>query len=333
MDKKLKRVISEYQASVRSAVELMHRSGIPLPITARDWERTKIPYEGKLDGGVSYRKHGIGCQVDLPTGSVDFDFGGVGEINGFDLWRLTEFVDGETAKYGFESEGAIKRGFEAAVKSGELVLRENSLFYLTHTERILATEINRDAPNDLLPHYDQDEVVALNVHSFLAANLMLKNYRKLSSKLEKNKYLSQKDEVEFRIYFCTWLGFLYATCERFIKPDMSALLKERRPESFAELVPQSDKITRKINVHWDALRKFRNNVFHTRKDVKTIFLFAADEDDRLSWAHEIHAEFAGFFSMYRILCEEHYLTHDRFGESQMRKLSAKRRARRFNGQV
>ncbi|MFS2135774.1 DUF6896 domain-containing protein [Duganella sp. Dugasp56] len=330
MDKKLKRLISDYQTSVRSAVELMHRSGIPLPITAGGWVRTDIPYEGELDGGVSYRKHGTGCQVDLPTGSVDFDFGSIGEINGFDLWRLTEFVDGEIAKYGFESEDAIKRSFEAAVRSGELALRENNLFYLTHAERLLATEINRDTPNDLLPHYDQDEVVALNVHSFLAADLMRKNYRKLASKLDKNKYLSQKDEVEFRIYFSTWLGFLYATCERFIKPDMSELLKERRPESFGELVPQSGEITRKIKLHSNALRKFRNNVFHTREDVKPIMLFAADDAGRLSWAGELHAALAGFFSMYRILCEEHYLTRGRFEESQIRKQSAKRKARRFN---
>lgn len=333
MDKKLKRVISDYQASVRSAVELLHRSGIPLPITAGDWVRTNIPYEGELDGGVSYRKHGIGCQVDLPTGAVDFDFGDIGEINGFDLWRLTEFVDGETAKYGFESNDAIKRSFKAAVQSGELIRRKNSLFYLTHTQRVLAIEINRDTPNDLLPHYDQDEVVALNVHSFLAADLMRENYRKLSRKLNKNKYLGQKDEVEFRIYFSTWLGFLYATCESFLKPNMSKLLKDCRPSSFGELVPQSEEITRKIKAHWDTLRKFRNNVFHTRKEVMTILLFAADEDDRLCWANELHAAFAGFFSMYRILCEEHYLTHDRFDESQIRKQSAKRRARRFNSQV
>jgi hypothetical protein len=281
MDKKLKKLISDYQVSVRTAVELIERSGIPLPVTSRGWVDTDIPAHGELEGGVSYHKHGNGCLVDLPLGSVDFDFGKVGEIDGFDCWRLVKFSGSELAKYGFETKDAVEKSFEAAVKSGSLASSGYILYYVTESKRALASEIGRDIPNDPLPHYDQDKVVALNVHSFLAADLMRENYKKLSNKLEKNTDLSQKDEVKFRIYFSSWLGYLYSTCERFEKPKMSILLAENRPESFRELIAKSEEITRLIKLHKDPLRKLRNNVFHTREDVKPILQFAADDSGRL----------------------------------------------------
>lgn len=327
MDKKLKNLISDYQDSVRAAVELIHRSGIPLPVTSFGWVLTDIPDDGELEGGFSYCKHGTGCLVDLPTGSVDFDFGRLGEIDGFDSWRLFKFAESQLAKYGFETEEAIEKSFEAAVKSGELVSPCYTLYYVTQSERVLASEICRDIPNDPLPHYEQDKVVALSVHSFLAADLMRKNYIILASKLEKNKYLSQNDEVEFRIYFSSWLGYLYATCEKFDKPTMSILLAENRPDSFRELIAKAEEITKLIKLHYNPLRKLRNNVFHTRADVKPTLQFATDEMGRLSWAGELHFALAQFFSMYRILCEVHYLTHDRLGESQMRKQQAKKKGR------
>jgi hypothetical protein len=80
MDTQLKHLIFAYQASVRTAVEIMQRSGIPLPTTCGDWVETDIPNSGELEGGIRYVKHGIGCKVDLPTGPVDFDFGRLGEI-------------------------------------------------------------------------------------------------------------------------------------------------------------------------------------------------------------------------------------------------------------
>lgn len=327
MDKKLKKLISGYQASVRTAVELIASSGLPLPVTSRSWAEADIPAHGELVGGVSYCKHGNGCLVDLPSGSVDFDFGELGEIDGFDSWRLTKFAGSELAKYGFETKSAFETSFEGAVTSGEFFSPGNTLYYLKASKRTLASEIIINIPNDTLPHYDQDEVVALNVHSFLAADLMRENYKRLSSKLEKDKYLSQKDEVGFRIYFSSWLGYLYATCEKFVNPKMSILLAENRPDSFRELIPKSEKIIRLIKLHEDPLRKLRNNVFHTREDVKPILLFAADEAGRLSWAGELHSAMTEFFSMYRILCEVHYLTHDRLGESQVRKEHAKKKGR------
>jgi hypothetical protein len=324
MDKKLKKLISDYQTSVRTAIELIYRSGISLPDTAHDWVDTDICAQGELEGGVSYYKHGHGCLVDLPAGSVDFDFGCLGEIDGFDPWRLVKFAGSELARYGFENKDAVDRSFDAAVKSKELVSSGHILYYFRESERTLASEINRDIRDDLLPHYEQDKIVAMNVHSFLAADLMRKNYQKVAKKLENNKKLSGKDQVEFRIYFSSWLSYLYATCEKFDHPKMAILLAKNRPESFRELIGKSAEITQLIKLHKNPLRKLRNNVFHTREDVKPILQFAADEAGRLLWAGELHSSMAEFFSKYRILCEVHYLTHNRLGESQIRKQHAKK---------
>jgi hypothetical protein len=43
--------------------------------------------------------HGIGCRINLSTGSVDFNYGPNGEINGFDVWRLYNFARERPSKY------------------------------------------------------------------------------------------------------------------------------------------------------------------------------------------------------------------------------------------
>jgi len=79
---------------------------------------------------VNYFKHGYGCAVFLPSGKVDFDFGSEGQINGFDLWRLTNFAGKRLKDYGFPSEASIQAAFQSAVESGEIVASEYILYYL-----------------------------------------------------------------------------------------------------------------------------------------------------------------------------------------------------------
>ncbi|WP_248748026.1 hypothetical protein [Pseudomonas sp. MWU12-2037] len=130
MNKQLARLISDYQASVQMAVELMQRSGIPLPSTCTDWVGTDIPNRGELEGGIQYYKHGYGCAVSLSTGAVDFDFGDQGEIDGFDVWRLTGFADSKLPGYGFATEDALKECFKEEVAAGSLVYSGYILYYL-----------------------------------------------------------------------------------------------------------------------------------------------------------------------------------------------------------
>jgi len=324
MNKKLKKLVLAYQASVRTAVKLMQQSGIPLPVTSSEWIATEIPVHGELVGGVTYYKHGSGYLVDLPSGAVDFDFGSLGEIDGFDAWRLARFAGSEFAKYGFETKEEIETSFQGAVKSGSLVSSGYILYYANELKRTLASEFSRDIPSDSLPHQEQDKVLAVYAHSFLAADLMRENYKKLWNKLDKNNDLSQNDGVNFRIYFSSWLGYLHATCEGFEKLSMYILLTKNRPKSFAEVIPKWVEVVRLIKLHDDPLRELRNNVFHTRVDAKPILQFAADEAGRLSWADELHDSIADFISLYRILCEVHYMTNGRSEESQVRQQNARK---------
>ena len=123
-------LISDYQASVAAAVDLMQRSDIPRPATNVDWVVSDIPQRGELEGAVRYFKHGYGCAVHLPTGTVDFDFGPHGEIHGFDAWRLAGFASDKLSDYGFADEDALTACFNAEVAAGSLVYSGYILYYL-----------------------------------------------------------------------------------------------------------------------------------------------------------------------------------------------------------
>ncbi|MDY0835529.1 DUF6896 domain-containing protein [Pseudomonas sp. SED1] len=130
MNNQLAMLISDYQASIAAAVDMMQRSGIPRPPTNTDWVVTDIPQRGELEGGVRYFKHGYGCAVSLPTGTVDFDFGDRGEIDGFDAWRLASFAGDKLSDYGFADEDAITECFKAEVAAGSLVYSGYILYYV-----------------------------------------------------------------------------------------------------------------------------------------------------------------------------------------------------------
>ncbi|WP_370868306.1 hypothetical protein [Pseudomonas sp. MWU12-2311] len=89
-----------------------------------------MPNRGELEGGIQYYKHGYGCAVSLSTGAVDFDFGDQGEIDGFDVWRLTGFADSKLPEYGFATEDALKECFKEEVAAGSLVYSGYILYYL-----------------------------------------------------------------------------------------------------------------------------------------------------------------------------------------------------------
>lgn len=315
MDRNLDRLITEFQSRVRDAVALMYRSGMPMPRSSFAWLRAEVPGIGILDGGVKYFKHGAGCEVRLETGAVDFDFGDNGEIDGFDLWRLTKFCRESLPCFGFDSEEQIEQSFNAALACGELEQSRGGLCYLAATPRTLAVDIDSTQPGDKLPSKNHDMVMTLYAHYFEAADLMRENFEKLDAKLKKKGKLSRNDEVQNRIYFFTWLGFLWATCEGFTKKiNMRQLLTHERPDDFKELLPESDALGKLIKAHFHPLREVRNNVFHLRDNPEKIRKFFSKEADRLSWALELHDALKRFFENYRIQCAVHYAMNGRKGE-------------------
>lgn len=117
MDARLLTLIQEFLAAAKSAVELMAQSGIQLPSSNVAWASTRLPAMEALKGGIRYRKHGYGCEVFLPSGGVDFDFGANGEYDGFDPWRPKFFAEGRLTEYGLSSEQDVDDLFEACAST------------------------------------------------------------------------------------------------------------------------------------------------------------------------------------------------------------------------
>lgn len=130
MDTRLSRLIADYQASVKKAVELMAASGIERPASNDQWVSLDIPQIGKLHGGVPYFKHGYGCSIHLPGEAVDFDFGAHGQIDGFSASRLQGYAGPRLTEYGFYTVREMQEAFEEATNSA-LLFSGDQLYYLS----------------------------------------------------------------------------------------------------------------------------------------------------------------------------------------------------------
>lgn len=62
------------------------------------------------------------------------------------------------------------------------------------------------------------------------------------------------------------------------------LVKDDRPPEFSELIPKADELGKLVKKHGDALRKFRNNVFHLRENIEEIEGFFRERPNRVEWA-------------------------------------------------
>jgi hypothetical protein len=130
MDRRLKHLIDEYLGAVRTAVALLTAAGIPRPASDHAWASNGVPGTGALRDGATYRKHGYGCEVHLAFGSVDFDFGRAGQINGFDVWRLADFAGDRLAAFGFNSRDELQQLFNKEVGSGKILSSGYILHYV-----------------------------------------------------------------------------------------------------------------------------------------------------------------------------------------------------------
>lgn len=109
MDQRLTQVEMDYQKAVLAALKLLAGSGIPPPKTCFEWAFRNIPQNGPLGEGVSYFKHGFGCELKFPDFVLDFDFDDEGRIAEPDAWRLVRFSINRLADYGFESARELEQ--------------------------------------------------------------------------------------------------------------------------------------------------------------------------------------------------------------------------------
>lgn len=325
MNENLYRLITDFQAAVETALKLMCRSGIKMPSSNYEWVKYNIPGVGELEGGIKYFKHGAGCKIELSSGSLDFDFGELGEVGGFNAWWLTYFAGENLIAYGFRNYDDVAKHMKQALDDGELICPDHDLCYIANIPYSYAINIDSRNYQDLLPIRNRDRVLILYFHYFETANLMFKSYNKINKEIDKGRHLSQKKAFDMRIYLFTWLGFLGVVCEGFKKLNMRNLLQSERPAEFKELLSMSDSIGKLMTEHSDSLRVFRNNIFHLRQDADFLHDFFARDVGRLTWAQELHKSLSCFFSQYRCCCEVHYVFNGRKGESDLIKNKINRR--------
>lgn len=119
MSPSLKTVINDYLNKVEDGVSLLkNQTGGEHPLKA--WGNKKIPQAGKLSDHIEYEFHGIGCALIFTDCEVDFDFGPEDRIDGFDLWRLNQYLSSCLNKYSGYNTEKLKSDFEEAVKSGAI---------------------------------------------------------------------------------------------------------------------------------------------------------------------------------------------------------------------
>lgn len=91
-------LIKDYQETARIGVEQFKNEFNTNEILA-GWMERKFPQEGTLNTGTMYYFHGVGCLFTVGGIDVDVDFGPDNRSDGFDLWRLSCFVDEKKEKY------------------------------------------------------------------------------------------------------------------------------------------------------------------------------------------------------------------------------------------
>jgi len=93
-------LIREYLTSARAARDLL-RSKFGIDDLLRARRLGILPKNGWLDRErrIHYSIHGVGCTIESGDGVINFDFGPGGLVDGFDLWRLQQFLESRREKY------------------------------------------------------------------------------------------------------------------------------------------------------------------------------------------------------------------------------------------
>lgn len=122
MDRELSEIIDRFNMVQEEAVRILESVfECPRPISAMDFTtrcKQEIRNKNYQCGGYKIRPHGIGMEIKINGTNIDFDFGHEGEINGFDSWRLYNFVNQNKIKSSLNTEEKIQAAIDSARSSG-----------------------------------------------------------------------------------------------------------------------------------------------------------------------------------------------------------------------
>ena len=125
MDQELARIIGLFNEAQIKAVEVLERDfDCPKPESSNDFIFRCAPLIREANyecGGYKIRPHGIGMEIDVDGTVIDFDFGNDGQFNGFDAWRLYNFIESNKIKSTISSSEQMSDLFKKAVSFGQIV--------------------------------------------------------------------------------------------------------------------------------------------------------------------------------------------------------------------
>jgi len=135
---KLLELIADYQSMVNKGVTELQKTYSTTEIL-KGWHQKKIPKSGILPSGIEFDFHGIGCILTIDGFDVNFDYGPNNRFDGFDLWRLSCFVNEKKNTYSeyFSNKNLLKCHFLELEDKGviyQLESTSSSLYFLKNED-------------------------------------------------------------------------------------------------------------------------------------------------------------------------------------------------------
>jgi hypothetical protein len=129
-------IITRFRAAQDRGVATLLRLGIPLPPSNREWVAICADrglYRTRTLGDVGFYAHGYGIDLILDDVRIDWDWGDAGEPDGFDAWRLWNFVRDNRLDVGISPDrddgfAQIRSWLEESHQAGELTM-DRCLYY------------------------------------------------------------------------------------------------------------------------------------------------------------------------------------------------------------
>ena len=133
MNTELLNIINKYQSAIEVLFpKVAKHLNVELPISNNNWAGLTLEQRGVTPCGIKYFKHGYGISMNDGNMSADFDLGDKGQINGFDAWRLADFVIKNNIKTSLSNGKVIETAIADAVKTGDVTFSGYLLYYINY---------------------------------------------------------------------------------------------------------------------------------------------------------------------------------------------------------
>jgi len=136
LQKMMLELIGDYISCATYMCSTLRDSYITNETLLRSRRINLIPKDGELSEGITFSFHGTGCYFEFENGNIDIDFGPDDRCDGFDDYRLYEFLE-QTKSGGYKElhdKYVFQGEFEKLISAGVIIKPDwelnSHLFYL-----------------------------------------------------------------------------------------------------------------------------------------------------------------------------------------------------------